>query len=483
MARTPSLNVEKLSELGTERLARLVLDEAARSAPFRKLVNAALAATKGPDAVAKLIDKRLSALERARSFIDWEKVKPFQQDLAATVGSIVGELAPASPAMAVDRLLRFLSTSESVFERIDDSRGQVQELYAGMVESIGDITARIAAPDKEYLADRIMAALGDNSYGYLLAVSRAVADHLDKPALRRWDEQLAGRQQKLDAATKGDRDWKGQALARQVRDVRQVMAEKLGDLDGLIALEASKPEHAQDTIAIAERLLEAGRLKEALDWIRRKSRPVIRYMRMSDLADGTGTREPGTVARSMVEARIIEAQGDKPAAQKLRWTCFEATLDAGALREYVERLGDFEEFDTLDRAFDVASGSKQRYLALEFFLKWPRLDRAARLVIEHRRNWEGRHYDFLAPAAEILEHERPAAATVLYRALLDDILARAKSNAYGAGARHLARLDALAPAAAADLRLAGIDPHAAYRASLRKTHGRKAGFWAVAPKV
>jgi hypothetical protein len=34
-------------------------------------------------------------------------------------------------------------------------------------------------------------------------------------------------------------------------------------------------------------------------------------------------------------------------------------------------------------------------------------------------------------AAEILEHDHPPAATILYRALLDDILNQARSPAYG----------------------------------------------------
>ena len=89
MARKPSLNIDVLVALGPERLARLVLDGAENSPPFRKLVNAALAAAKGPDAVAKLVDRRLAALERARSFIDWEKARTFEADLAATVKSIV----------------------------------------------------------------------------------------------------------------------------------------------------------------------------------------------------------------------------------------------------------------------------------------------------------------------------------------------------------------------------------------------------------
>jgi hypothetical protein len=44
---------------------------------------------------------------------------------------------------------------------------------------------------------------------------------------------------------------------------------------------------------------------------------------------------------------------------------------------------------------------------------------------------EGRHYEALLAAAETLEPDHPLAATILYRALLDDILNRARSPAYG----------------------------------------------------
>jgi len=58
-------------------LARLVIGEAKRNAAFRKLVAAALAATKGLAAVAAIIDKRLAGLDRAKAFVDWEKAKAF----------------------------------------------------------------------------------------------------------------------------------------------------------------------------------------------------------------------------------------------------------------------------------------------------------------------------------------------------------------------------------------------------------------------
>jgi hypothetical protein len=70
----------------------------------------------------------------------------------------------------------------------------------------------------------------------------------------------------------------------------------------------------------------------------------------------------------------------------------------------------------------------------------------------------------------------PLAATVLYRALLNDILGRGRSPAYGHGARYLAKLQDLSEQAPADSR---IDNHATYVTCLRKVHGRKSSFWSL----
>ncbi len=73
MARQPALNEEALVKLGSEKLARLVIGEAKRNAAFRKLVAAALAATKGPAAVAAIIDKRLAGLHSHATGEEFEK--------------------------------------------------------------------------------------------------------------------------------------------------------------------------------------------------------------------------------------------------------------------------------------------------------------------------------------------------------------------------------------------------------------------------
>ncbi len=188
-----------------------------------------------------------------------------------------------------------------------------------------------------------------------------------------------------------------------------------------------------------------------------------------------GVADDSDLDRTRMEVRILQAMGDAAAAQSLRWRAFEATLDAGLLRDHIAHLADFEEFDVLDRAFAHASSFALKYSALVFLLKWPRLDLAARLVLDRREQWEGRHYGILLPAAEMLEPDHPTEATIIYRALLGDILDQARSPAYGHGARYLAKLDAMGPQVDD---AAGIETHERYREALTKKHGRKRVFGA-----
>ena len=64
------------------------------------------------------------------------------------------------------------------------------------------------------------------------------------------------------------------------------------------------------------------------------------------------------------------------------------------------QLGHFEDFDALERAFAHAIAHPDQHQSLGFFLEWPRLDLAAKLVLGRRETWAGQHYGLLLPAAE-----------------------------------------------------------------------------------
>lgn len=458
MARKTSLSLENLAALGAEKLAQLVLDEANGNAPFRKKANAALAGAKGAEAVAALIDRRLAALEKARAMVAWEKEKDFRADLAATVETIVKELGQADAALAVDRLLRFIDTHGKVFDRIDDSGGRIQDVYFDAGEKVPELVEKLAPEDRARLPKTLAKSLGSDTHGYAPRVAMAVAPLLPESALADWDRALK---------TAGADD--------PYIAVRQAIAEARGDLDLFLALEDKRADWRQNPLRAAEKLLAAGRLDEALLWARRERRGGIAYASAADVAEGR-IKRPHDLQRVDLEARILEAQGDRKAAQALRWEAFETTLDPKPLRDYLKKLGDFEEDDEILRAFAFAEASPHAYSALAFFVAWPNHDRAAKLVVAKPTHWDGRHYGPLADAAATLEENFPLAASVLYRALLNDILGRGKSPAYGHGARYLARLATLAEGIG-DWK--SLDNHVAYALGLRKNHGRKAGFWSL----
>lgn len=237
-----------------------MLDEAERNAGFRRQVKAALAGKSGPVAIAKLVDRRLSGLARARSFIEWDKARAFADDLRSLTDTLASELGAAAPALALDWLLRFIATHEQVFERVDESSGRVQDIYCQAVAATGDLARRLTPAEADHLPEKIMTALGESTHGYLAEVTTAVAPHLPQDSLARWDadlkEVIAERQ--AEEALRVPDCW-FYSMTSQWVEMRQTIARARGDLDLLVALETAKRPHMQDTLGIAAQLLEAGR--------------------------------------------------------------------------------------------------------------------------------------------------------------------------------------------------------------------------------
>jgi hypothetical protein len=466
MARKPVLSVEKLHDLGVEKLSNIVLAEAEQNAGFRRQVKAALAGQSGPEAIAKLIDRRISGLERAKSFIEWDKARAFRDDLRSLIDTIGTELGPVAPTLAIDRLLRFIATHEQVFERVDDSSGYVQDVYYQAIRMVGELCQVLPEPDADLMPERIMALLGESTHGYLSDLATTVAPHLPQDTLTRWDGSLkeAIADRKAQEKTCKSDGW-FYSITSQWTEMRQTIATACGDIDLLVGLEEKKQPHMQDTLGIAAQLLQAGRASEALDWVRKP--------RQRRFDDADGDVSP---VRVSLEARILEALDNKPAAQALRWCCFEAVLSADILREYLKHLPDFEDMEAEERAHALALEKAEPEAALLFFLDWPRLDLAAKLIETHPHGWNGGDWHNLPKVVKLLEHEYPLAATVLYRALLDDILDRARSKAYSHGAKYLEKLTVLATAADPS-RPSGVVDHTTYLARLKKNHPRKSGFW------
>ncbi|TXM67570.1 DUF6880 family protein [Methylobacterium sp. WL120] len=472
---TPS--PETLAALSPDRLIGLILGEAARNAAFKKLVSAALASLQGPEAVAAIVDRRLTALEGARGFIDWQKRRAFTTDLGATVTVILTELATLDRAAALERLVRFLGGADAVLNRVDDGSGAIQAIYERASEAVVAIAADLDPDAAGLFALTLIPRVVADPYGPFGLLIRDLVPRLPAIALRSLDDALA------EAVCAGAKPADGTSGTPAIRAgltqgnllrIRQDITDSRGDVDAYVALEQAIMPGRPDVIEIARRLLDAGRAAEALDWIRRPASSQGRVVTRASLAVGCAAIDGRARERIALEIRILDALDRREEAQALRWRGFETLLDADMLRAHLAKLPDFEDEEVWERALEHVSRHDDAHRALAFLVAWPSLDRAARLVLARASEWRGAAYRLLELAAEALEPAHPAAAAILLRRMIDDILGEGRSSAYPHAARYLKALDAMAPR----LLAGAIEPAPeAYRAGLRAAHGRKYGFW------
>ena len=370
--------------------------------------------------------------------------------------------------------MRFLATADRTMGR--DPQGEAARVYHAAAEALPALIARLSVEERASLGDRLYALAADSGYGMILPAMTKILEASPVEVVDALDGRFAEAVRALGPLEQDPRDWSKRARARRLIELRQRIADVRGDVDAFIALETGLPGDFPDPGKIAERLIDAGRAREALDWLRRPAKASIKVVTMADIHVGLPPRDRAADRRGRLEIRALEALGERAEARALRWKLFEETLDAGALREHLAHLPDFEDVEALDAAFAHALASPLILAALRFLVEWPRLDLAGRLVAERRGEWDGRRYEILAPAAEALVSGHPLAATILYRALVNSILERGQSLAYPHAARYFAELEALAPREDPNW---PIDPARTYREELRRRHGRKYGFWSL----
>ena len=111
-----------------------------------------------------------------------------------------------------------------------------------------------------------------------------------------------------------------------------------------------------------------------------------------------------------------------------------------------------------------------------FLVSGPSLKEANQLVRGHHDELDGGQHFRLRPAAEALAEKHPAAATLLHRALAEDVLRRASSRQYQYAARDMRACAGLAAFLPTE---AGLETHDVFMARLRREHPRKTAFWSL----
>src|ERR1700675_1603922 len=81
VAAKTALNAKNLEALGPARLAELLIELSTGNAAAKQRLRLALAGAQSPGELAREVRKRLAAIARSRSFVDWQGVRSLVGDL------------------------------------------------------------------------------------------------------------------------------------------------------------------------------------------------------------------------------------------------------------------------------------------------------------------------------------------------------------------------------------------------------------------
>jgi len=383
----------------------------------------------------------------------WKLAGPISDDLAPVL-SALEQIVDRGQAVEAEKVLRrFVEASDKGMAQVDDSYGYLGPMCQDAVTLWGKAWAKIESRDPAKLAALVFDGVQDDDY--------AIRDHMIRdfaPALGR-EGMLALKkryqtQYDVRRTDKGCDDWKRREPLRHLADV----ADALGDVDLYIAVQHKSELVEVYAMPIARRLLDAGRAAESLEYLDRGDSTRSHFQ---------GEKDDYTTLR----CKILQALGRDDEAQDTLWQEFSHRLDPRTLDRLLAMTPEGKRQKLSDNAIATAEAHRDKLTAALFLMDQGQTDRAAGLIAAHPDAFDGRFYGMLLQLAEPLRDGHPAAAWVLYRALLQDILESGRSKAYHHAADYLAIMQDLAEQADLSDRQQELLEH------LRSKHGRKYSFW------
>ena len=447
---------EKLADIDADILRNFIFDLYLRYPELSDKIEA-LTLANDPVALSKVLRKRIASLKRGRRFIDYRASFDFARELEAALADIESGLLERSPEHAFDLVDRFLATAESVLNRVDDSGGAVGEVYRQAV--LLWLTAAKGWRDANVdWLERIYQLYQQNDYGVLDPLLPNAHLLLTPDQLK----QLAWRYENaLRKALKSpEQEDKLNLVALHSGVALGQIADALRDpalYERSVLIHSPQPNNLQMK-SICEKYLQYEQPEMAMRYLNQAWEDRFEHDRL-ELLD-----------------KVCVKTGDRKQLKVIRSRLFQSEQSYASFTRYLEALDEDEKEKACSAAIKQAEQGGNIVVSADLLLNLNQTERAQALVLARHQELAECFYDSLLRLAKAFEKaDCNLAATACYRALLLDILAQARSKAYGHGARYYKKLEALAK------RIKEFKPlptHHAFVQQLHSAHGRKKSFWA-----
>jgi len=429
---------EWLADASRERLAEIILEQALDDPALRnRLASEAARAGAREHIDFKALKETVGKALAVSGFVDYYGMRRVIQRAVPAVDLIAGLLEDGHADTARELAQYAFKRGLATYERIDDSGGGFGDLLRQLA-ALFLKACRAAPPEPTAFGKQLFALHMRDDWGLLTFDD--YAPFLNDSGLHAYRVLAEKEWSKVPARGPKDADARMDTSYYRITSIMESLARQAGDVDALVAIKSRDLTSPYQFLQIAERLAEAGRRDDALDWAERghqafPERPDSRLVEF--LAAEYARRDRHDEALALAweqftyQPALASYQHLKICADRAKeWSAWrtkaldwlrekldkETTTNSLSLRE---RVGVREHYRTHLRYLAGHS------LLVEIFL-WEGDSDAA--LASARAGGCPEHLWFAIAAAR--EQSHPADAADIYRNRLDDIVNQGNNRAY-----------------------------------------------------
>ena len=440
------LRKHKLIELGVEVLADALLNLAAKNAKADELIEHLIAS---PTQFEQLFKTQLSQLKSSRRLLDWRAAS----SLAAELQLLLQELRSNvyDPLSGAELVATFYEADQFIFEKCDDSNGNIGDLYRSNALELFTHYARRCA-DKNKIAKLILKLTQKDDYGVRSCLIHDASQYLSKELILSLIEAF----QKLASKEKNEYAREHhlmmiESLARQIKDAKLFEKTRI-DRKATVA--------TYSMIDISRVYLESDDIETAYSWLQQIPK------------DETFLEDE----KDELLIKIYKKQGESEKLQQLLFQKLREHHSIKSLDALLDQIGHNKrnEVITLEVAH-ILKTDKLCWSDVDFLIAIHKIDEAEQYLLQRAEQFNGNQYENLLSLVKPMQSEkRYLLVNLIYRSLLVSILDRAYTKAYPHAISYLQKLDKLS-ANVFDWK--NFNDHNAFKDELFQKHRLKYSFW------
>lgn len=394
---------------------------------------------------------RLSEYKGSNRFVTWKYSQQFADEITDLLEDLKQGAATAREGLELLKL--FFEADRYIIECCDDSSGNIGTIFTCDATELFEGYAR-RCENKEWVAEILLELILNNDYGLRDRLTDKINEFLPENSILYLVDELW----KLHTKNK-NKDRFSSTELRLLEEMAKGLKDPVLYEEVIIAQNSKNQDY--DNFRLGKIWLECNNPTKAIEHFENINGNSNRYL--GDL-DG-------------LLGKAYSQIGDTTKQKEIAWKMFKDYRSKEKLGCLIELEGsDKKEKILKDEIKLIHQEKKLNDQSIDFLLEMNLIEEAKQYLLVRKDDLDGDHYYSISDWANKFEKSGEYLVTALiYRALLNSILARGYSKAYHHGVDYLKKLEKLSSLIDD---WGNVSRHEKYFNEVKDKHKRKSSFWA-----